>query len=537
MDKWPIVYIRGYGGATAGINAQVDDPFYGFNSGSTHVRIAGDGAPAFYQFEGPLVRLIGDENYKVYVYGSQQQVLDDPAIPVERASLWIYRFYDEAATTFSAQPHENLAQRLLTWGRHEVTSDGFNIEDAAEGLYTLIDQIRQRTGAPKVYVVAHSMGGLIARCMIQKICQKDGRSPARQMIARLFTYGTPHGGIRSAGGVAQWIEATFGPAGSKIFAPEYMQGYLDPSKDFGQICDKGWDPQVMDPALFPLEEIFCVIGTDPADYGWAPRTAMGPQTDGLVHIDNAYVRGAHRAYIHRSHSGSYGEVNSEEGYQNLRRFLFGRWAVTATLADAQLPQDPAVSWQLDMRLALRGMSVVMSEQTTEHWCPIMLTSPATSPPARDDVTLVRTFLLDPMDRADQAAVPGGRMRYTITLRLFQIREANGIFDFSSSTEQVPLWQDSLIVDVESPGQSASPGGDAPTAYAAWNSTIPGANQDAGPISLALPAEQGQPLALTADGDAFEAFIALPGPAAGKVLGGQAKIRITVSPRPSQQPTP
>jgi hypothetical protein len=110
MNKWPIVYIRGYGGATSGINAQVDDPFYGFNSGSTHVRIAGDGGPAFYQFEGPLVRLIGDENYKVYVYGSQQQVLDDPAIPVEPTSLWIYRFYDEAATTFSAQPHENLAQ-------------------------------------------------------------------------------------------------------------------------------------------------------------------------------------------------------------------------------------------------------------------------------------------------------------------------------------------------------------------------------------------------------------------------------------------
>ena len=542
MNKWPIVYIRGYGGATAGINAQVDDPFYGFNSGSTHVRIAGDGGPAFYQFEGPLVRLIGDENYKVYVYGSQQQVLDDPAIPVEPTSLWIYRFYDEAATTFSAQPHENLAQRLLTWGRQEVTSDGFNIEDAAEGLYTLIEQIRQRTGAPKVYVVAHSMGGLIARCMIQKICQKDGRSPARQLIARLFTYGTPHGGIRSAGGVAQWIEAAFGPAGSKIFAPEYMQGYLDPSKNFGEICDKGWDPQVMDPALFPLEEIFCVIGTDPADYGWAPRTAMGPQTDGLVHIDNAYVRGAHRAYIHRSHSGSYGEVNSEEGYQNLRRFLFGRWAVTATLADAQLPQDPAVSWQLDMRLALRGMSVVMSEQATEHWCPIMLTSPPTSPPspspAAAGVTLVRTFLLDPMDRADQAAVPGGRMRYTITLRLFQIREANGVFDFSSSTEQVPLWQDSLIIDVEPPGQSASPDSNALTAYAAWNSTIPGANQAAGPISLELPAEQGQPLVFTADGDALEAFIPLPGPAAaGKVLGGQAKIRITVSPRPPQQPTP
>jgi hypothetical protein len=30
-----------------------------------------------------------------------------------------------------------------------------------------------------------------------------------------------------------------------------------------------------------------------------------------------------RAYVHRSHSGQYGIVNSEEGFQNLTRFLFG----------------------------------------------------------------------------------------------------------------------------------------------------------------------------------------------------------------------
>jgi pimeloyl-ACP methyl ester carboxylesterase len=534
MNKWPIVYIRGYGGATAGINAQVDDPFYGFNSGSTHIRVAGDGVPAFYQFEGPLVRLIGDEQYKVYVEGSQQLVLDDPSIDIEPASLWIHRFYDQAATTFRAAPHENLAQRLLTWGHQHVTADGFNIEEAAEGLYALIAKILQRTGAPKVYIVAHSMGGLIARCMIQKICRQDGHAPASQIVARLFTYGTPHGGIRSAGGVAQWVEATFGPAGSNIFAPELMQGYLDPSKKFGDVCDRGWDPQVIDNALFPLEEIFCLVGTDPADYGWASRTAMGPQTDGLVHIDNAYVRGAHRAYVHRSHSGAYGEVNSEEGYQNLRRFLFGRWAVAAALVDAGLPQDPAISWQMDMRLAIRGMSVVMSEQTTEHWCPIMLSvpsAPAGGPSPQDGVTLVRTFLLDPADRDPEIAADDRRMRYTITLRLFGVHEVNGVFDFSSSTEQLPLWQDSLIVDVEpSAGGSGSL-----KAYAAWNSTIPGASQNPQPISLRLPPEQSPQLDFEVTGDGLVAIIGLPEPAVrGNVMGGKAGIRLTVSPRPPQQ---
>ena len=525
MDRWPIVYILGYAGSTAGINAQVDDPFYGFNHGSTHIRVAGDGAPAFYQFEGPLVRLIGDEKYLVYVRGNQEQLLDDPTIKLDPASLWIYRFYDQAATTFQAQPHQNLAERLLTFGRQKVTSDGFNIEDAAVGLYDFVQKILARTGAPKVYLVAHSMGGLIARCMIQKKCRQDGRVAARDIVARFFTYGTPHGGIRSAGGVAQWIEATFSPAGSNIFAPELMQGYLDPGKNFGEVCDPGWDPQVMDDAVFPLNDIFCLIGTDPADYGLGPRTVMGPQTDGLVHIANAYVRGSQRAYVHKSHSGSYGEVNSEEGYQNLRRFLFGRWAVEAALADVQLPQQAGVSWQMDMRLAIRGMSVVMSEQTTDHWCPIMLTDP---PPA-SGTTLVRTFLLDPADHPADIAVADRQMRYTITLRLFRIQETNGIFDFSNSIEQVPLWSDSLIVDVE-----PSPDDTALTAHAAWNSMVPGASQNAASVTDQLPDQEGALLTFQAEGSTLVTSIPLPASVlASGLLGGQASIRVAVSPRPAQ----
>jgi pimeloyl-ACP methyl ester carboxylesterase len=527
MDRWPVVYIRGFAGPTAGINAQVDDPFYGFNNGSTHIRVAGDGAPAFYQFEGPLVRLMGDEGYRVYVRGSQEQILDDPdkKEDLEPASLWIYRFYDQAATTFQAPPHQNLAERLLTLGRHKVTAEGFNIEEAAAGLYDFIQKIRVRTGAPKVYLVAHSMGGLVARCMIQKKCQQDGRHAARDIVARLFTYGTPHGGIRSAGGLAQWIEATFSPAGSNIFAPELMQGYLDPGKKFGQVCDRGWDPQVMDDGVFPHDDVFCLVGTDPADYGWGSRTVMGPQTDGLVHIANAYVRGAHRAYVHKSHSGPYGEVNSEEGYQNLRRFLFGRWAVEATLVDVQLPALAGVSWQMDMRLAIRGMSVVMSEQATNHWCPIMLTDPA---PAVG-TTLVRTFLMDPADHPADVAVADRQMRYTVTLRLFRIQEANGVFDFKNSIEQVPLWSDSLIVDVE-PSQDNR----ALTAHAVWNSAVPGASQNPASLADQLPAGQEAPLTFRREGGILVASVALPGAVqAAGLLGGKASIRLAVSPRAAE----
>jgi pimeloyl-ACP methyl ester carboxylesterase len=540
VAKLPIIYIRGFGGPTAGINTAVEDPFYGFNGGSTHIRVDGDGDPEFYQFEGPLVRLIGDEGYRVYVHGSQEAVLDNPAVDLSAdPSIWIHRFYDQAATTFSAPPHENLAERLLDRVRQKVTAPGFNIEQAAQDLYTLVKKVISRTtptGQPptKVFLVAHSMGGLIARCMIQKICETGNNTRATDLVAKLYTYATPHGGIRSTGAIAQWVEESFGPAGSNIFAPELMQGYLSPGKQFGQVCDKGWDPQVIDPPVFPVDDIFCLIGTDPTDYGWASRTAMGPQTDGLVHIDNAYVRGAHRAYVHRSHSGPYGEVNSEEGYQNLRRFLFGRWAVLALLVDASLPPDPAASWQLDMRMSIRGLSVVMSEQLAEHWCPIMLSAPTGQPPLAQEggLPLAGTFLLDPADPDNLIPGANGRMRYTLTLRLFKVPVPGGIFNFSNSLEQVPYWQDWLIVDVD---PALGPGGTQGRlgAYAAWGSLIPGASLNPDPLDQQLPPEQGgQDLQFTKDADgSLQADVTLPPSAVSQhILGGQAKIRIKVRAR-------
>jgi hypothetical protein len=233
------------------------------------------------------------------------------------------------------------------------------------------------------------------------------------------------------------------------------------------------------------------------------------------------VRGAHRAYVYKSHSGAYGEVNSEEGYQNLRRFLFGRWAVEAALAGVQLPQEADTSFQMDMRLAIRGLSVVMSEQTTDHWCPIMLADGGT--------TLIRTFLLDPIDHPDDPAVADRRMRYTITLRLFRVRDANGIFDFKNSIEQVPLWSDALVIDVE-PSQDST----VLTAHAVWNSDHPGISQNPASIADQLPGGTVEPLTFQLDGQTLVASVALPETVlAAGLLGGGAGLRLTVSPRPAQ----
>jgi pimeloyl-ACP methyl ester carboxylesterase len=89
----------------------------------------------------------------------------------------------------------------------------------------VVDPAQDDADDNRVMLVAHSMGGLIARCMMQKVAVQKN-DPARNLVAKLFTYGTPHGGIVFQSGLLNWFEEVIGPAGSEIFAPEKMYGYL-----------------------------------------------------------------------------------------------------------------------------------------------------------------------------------------------------------------------------------------------------------------------------------------------------------------------
>jgi pimeloyl-ACP methyl ester carboxylesterase len=538
LDEFPIIYIRGYAGSTSGIDVQVDDPFYGFNKGATHVRVGGGGDPMYYQFEGPLLRLITEHGYALLVHGDQRHLLDGTGEKLPAASIWVHRFYDNAATTFVAPRREKWFERIGDKIHQSVTSDGFDIEQAAADLYDLIERVLLRTEAPRVNLVAHSMGGLVARCMMQKICRTprtapegstSDRRPAREIVDKLFTFGTPHGGIATELGAVNKAMEIFGPAGSDIFSPPKMYGYLTPGAKFGDLPPKpeSWDPRDIPGDVFDVDDVFCIVGTDPGDYG-PSRIVVGPRSDGLVRIENAYVKGAHRAYIYKSHSGSYGEVNSEEGYQNLRRFLFGRWAVS--LSFSGLPDQsvltPGVTWQADMRLSVRGLPVIMSEQQAAHWCPIILNEEVTQQRDTTDapIPIVSTFLLQrEPPTPDQPLAAGDQLsRYVVTLRVFKLVQTGGAFDFRDHLEQVSEWADSLIVDVGPAGTGAGLG-----AWTAWNADV----------LSALDAVPRMPNQLTLERDAASGrlvgTVELPDTARSlPIFGEHANLRITVTDRNS-----
>jgi len=60
-----------------------------------------------------------------------------------------------------------------------------------------IEEILERTGASKVHIIAHSMGGLDARHMMFDDCH-NRKQPIHRRVASLTTIGTPHLGTSFA---------------------------------------------------------------------------------------------------------------------------------------------------------------------------------------------------------------------------------------------------------------------------------------------------------------------------------------------------
>lgn len=346
---YPIIYVRGYAMKQSEIEDTVATPYMGFNIGSTKIRQEWDGKITKHFFESPLIRLMKDYDYiDNYIDGTENETF----IPAK--SIIIHRYYDIAS--------------------HDIGSgDRRSIISAAEALGKLIEKVRklvcdndqEALNAFKVYLVAHSMGGLICRCLLQN----DGVSSneVKRLVDKVFTYGTPHNGIEIGG---TNVPDFLGIWNMNNFNRKNMASYLgfDNNPDRVNTLNGKFNPS----------RFFCLVGTNHKDYN-AAKYAVGPMSDGLVKIKNAAVDNSPRAYTHHSHSGHFGMVNSEEGYQNLVRFLFGNTLVKGILEPIHLPLPPSVkkaydedkdirvSYYFESTVAPRGsFTYKLTERKIEH---------------------------------------------------------------------------------------------------------------------------------------------------------------------------
>ena len=199
-----------------------------------------------------------------------------PQGPVPSRSIWIFRYYDVVDEEFGDGNRREIefhARKLSEFLRH--------VRDAVRGPNEGPDKHRRQFRA---CLVAHSMGGLICRCYLQNpeipdIDKNTGKAKrsSNKGVDKVFTYGTPHGGIefRRGLGWAEGLRDFFDPNNAGNFGPRRMREFLAlPLTD-----KKKWmDEKIPEPPLntlnrwFPKERFFCLVGTDARDYGGGGRT-------------------------------------------------------------------------------------------------------------------------------------------------------------------------------------------------------------------------------------------------------------------------
>lgn len=359
---YPIVYVRGYAPLPS---AAFYDTYYGFAETSVEKREIAK--PDYFKvdvFEGQLIRFLklADRPYCDAV----NEGLRSCAAPSR--SIWICRFYDE----------DVLRGKLRDITAHAEDLRRLVCEEVPAALERYGVDLGPDRRDYKVILLAHSMGGLVCRTLLQNVLPAANEDPKR-WVHRLVTMGSPHGGIELSNIAAlQQLAAPLNIQDSSMFLPDRMRAYLKLEERVGPGAH---DPYRYDvhslgaqdqPYSFPVKRCFCLIGSDYQSYS-AVQYATGDFSDGLVKQDRAYVVGGEAppegqryapeqlcywANVHRAHSGRQGIVNSYESFENLRRFLFGdlKYEVSLEELTIETPRKGGVHYFYDFEtlFSIRG---------------------------------------------------------------------------------------------------------------------------------------------------------------------------------------
>lgn len=458
---FPIIYVRGYAMTVSERDETSSDPFCGFNSGSTVFRASvnkSDPAKKFV-FESPFVRLAADFEYSA-VYENGADIVDGEWEPrkdtkgLPPRSIVIYRYYDSGGN-------------LLGDGKPR------DITEYAVGLGKLILRVRDLVceyekeptvpGDFKCHLVAHSMGGLVVRAFLQN--KGLSTEEARRCVDKVFTYATPHNGIEFAGfNVPSWLTANE----MDTFNRSRMADYLDLSGAF----KKHKRVDFLHEDQFPLDNVFCMIGTNRNDYEAGKglsRSFVGHGSDGLVKVENASVWGldkddnitrtAATAYAYRSHSGYFGIVNSEEAFQNLTRFLFGdvRVDIWLEIDSVSLPEEIEKEsvdalYEFELLARARGKRWYLSRRVSEEDSPACRTHKQLTDRSLPGANLVYLSTVFLANRAKVSNNPKDRtLAYSMDIRV-RVPDyvKNNTFWPDQHFEGSYLFRDSLIISLTPP---------------------------------------------------------------------------------------
>src|SRR5688572_582315 len=344
IEHVPLILVRGFGGLDVEDERQI--AYQGFNEGTVYPHKRGEnyiyeglvlkylksqwqyhdatnvvgyyGSPMFDETELPEPLRALDPKYfsghrVVIDAGTALELLTAPGDP--RKSLWVFRYYDLHARNFKVY---------------------------GEALARLIDFVRDLTALksptpgpkPPVNIIAHSMGGLIVREVLQVTLPGLGRR-ADECINKIVTLGTPHRGIAFQG-IRDW---KFTEA-----AEELERFNPDAQADAAQ----RWS-YVNFAKHFPPERVLCVVGTNYRTYGTRVATVLNrlfstPQeygwnynrSDGLVKQTSAQLPGAPRTFIHKCHGGPDSVVTARESFEVATRFFHGDIHARVNVASARV---------------------------------------------------------------------------------------------------------------------------------------------------------------------------------------------------------
>lgn len=87
-----------------------------------------------------------------------------------------------------------LARARISHATVDLVPVAGDIEHYVDQVERAAEALRAQTGAARIAIVAHSMGGLVARAWLRRYGAEQGGGEGRKRIVRVITLGTPHFG-------------------------------------------------------------------------------------------------------------------------------------------------------------------------------------------------------------------------------------------------------------------------------------------------------------------------------------------------------